>query len=156
MQKLLKRTAQAEKQVARRKALRKSIEKGVRERGVFNKRMAAVQDANRLLINARQRQRQDYEMGPLAPRRDTHIRDPSGTFWGTVSLARSNVELGEKQRELACKWAGGLQHLCIKPGDRVAIMEGPDKSKIGIVREIVLEDGTVSLEGAHLDVRPGP
>lgn len=153
MQKLLKRTAQAEKQVARRKALRKNINKRAEEQQDFKKRMTAVTDANRALIAARRNRREDYELGPLAPRRDTPVRDANHAFWGSINLGRSMTELGWKQRNLACKWAGGVQHLCVKVGDRVAIMQGPDKGKIGTVRSIVETQGIFVLDGDHLQVR---
>lgn len=152
MQKLLKRTAQAEKQVARRKALRRNIDKRAEEQQDFKKRMQALTNANRALIDARRSRREDYELGSLAPRRDTPIKDANGAFWGAINLGRGMSKLGWKQRDLACKWAGGVQHLCVKAGDRVAIMQGPDKGKIGTVRSIDEDDGVFVLDGDHLQV----
>lgn len=154
MQKLLKRTAQAEKQVARRKALRQDIKKRAEGQQDFNKRMQALTDANRALIAARRRRREDYELGSLAPRRDTPVKDANGAYWGSISLNRSMSELGERQRDLACKWAGGVKHLCVKVGDRVAIMQGPDKGQIGSVRAVMEEEAIFVLEGDHLQVFP--
>lgn len=153
MQKLLKRTAQAEKQVARRKAVRKNIWKRAEEQQEFRKRMQALQEANRALNSARRTRREDYELGALAPRRDTPIKDENGAYWGSLSLSRSMTDLGWEQRKLACQWAGGAKYLCVKVGDRVAIMQGPDKGKIGKVRDIDGKQGVFVLDGDHLQVK---
>lgn len=152
MQKLLKRTAQAEKQAARRIKKRNDLVKNSAQRQDFKKRMAAVRQANRSLAGARQRRREDWELGPLAPLRDTPLQDDNGAYWGTMALNRTMSELPDKQIQLACKWAGGKKYLCLKGGDRVAIMQGPDKGKIGTVRSISMEEGCVVLEGDHLQV----
>ncbi|CAN8103766.1 unnamed protein product [Discula destructiva] len=151
MQKLLKRTVQAEKQVARRKAKRNDIKARAEAQREFRKRMTSVTDANQALLAARRRRREDWELGPLAPRRDTPIKDVNGAYWGSMSLNRSTTELGERQRELACKWAGGFKYLCLKAGDRVAIMQGPDKGKIGTVRSILEDESMVVMDGDHLE-----
>lgn len=153
MQKLLRRTAQAEKQAARRKAKRNDTLKRAAQNQEFRKRMGGVRDANLALNAARARRREDWEMGPLAPQRDTPIRSKDGSYWGSLSLGRSLGELSDKQLELACKWAGGKKYLCVKPGDKVAIMQGPDKGKIGTVKSIEEQDGSATLEGDHLQVR---
>lgn len=152
MQKLLRRTAQAEKQAARRKAKRNDSLKRATQNLDFRKRMGAVRDANLSLNAARLRRREDWELGPLAPQRDTPIRGQDGSYWGSLSLTRTMTELPDKQVALACKWAGGKKYLCIKPGDRVAIMQGPDKGKIGTVRSIEEKEGAAILEGDHLQV----
>lgn len=154
MQKLLRRTAQAEKQAARRKAKRNEPVKRASQNQDFKKRMMAVKNANQALNDARVRRREDWTMGPLAPQRDTPIRDAGGAYWGSMSLVRAMGSIPQKQRDLACKWAGGSRHLCLKVGDKVAIMQGPDKGKIGLVRTIVENEGSVILEGDHLQVQP--
>lgn len=152
MQKLLKRTAQAEKQAARRRNLRKQNMQSADQRMDFQKRMSAVREANAALRDARHRRREDWELGALAPQRDVPIKRDNGAYWGSLSLERTMSALPEKQLEQACKWAGGRELLCLKPGDRAAIMEGPDKGKIGTVRSVDEDDGTVLLEGEHLQV----
>ncbi|KAF3765859.1 hypothetical protein M406DRAFT_257845 [Cryphonectria parasitica EP155] len=150
MQKLLKRTAQAEKQAARRIKKRNDLVNRAAQRQDFRKRMSAVRDANASLTEARQRRRDDWELGPLAPQRDTPVKGKTGAYWGSLSLTRTMSDLPDKQIELACKWAGGRKYLCIKAGDRVAIMQGPDKGKIGTIRTIVENEGTVMLDGEQL------
>lgn len=156
MQKLLRRTAQAEKQAARRRTKRSDALQRANQNLDFKKRMSAVRDANISLNEARRRRREDWELGPLAPQRDTPIEGRSGGYWGSLSLNRSMTNLPDKQIELACKWAGGRRYLCLKTGDRVAIMQGPDKGKIGSVRTIVESEASVILEGDHLQVGQDP
>lgn len=157
VQKLLRRAAQAERQVARRKAKRNDAMKRATVNLDFRKRMGAVRDANKALSAARLRRREDWELGPLAPQRDTPIRNSDGSYWGSLSLTRTMGDLPHKQLSLACKWAGGQRYLCLKAGDRVAIMQGPDKGKIGTVRSIAQSDGCVVLDGDNLQVsRSGP
>lgn len=151
MQKLLRRTAQAERQVLRRASKKGKMAQRAEQREDFKRRMAATQDSHRAVKEAARRRREDWEMGPLAPQRDTPLKDSTDAYFGTMGLRRNMGEnFPEKQRELACRWAGGRKTFCVKAGDRVAIMEGPDKGKIGTVKFISDEQGSVALEGEHL------
>lgn len=152
MQKLLKRTKQAERQVARRKDKRTAMRERLEAQSDFKARMSSLKDINRSVAAARLRRREDWELGPLAPRRDTPLKDENGAYWGSASLQQNMSEFGERQRELACKWAGGTRYLCLKAGDRVAIMQGADKGKIGVVRSIMEEEAMVVVDGDHLQV----
>ncbi|KAK7748037.1 hypothetical protein SLS53_001289 [Cytospora paraplurivora] len=151
MQKLLRRTAQAERQVIRRSTKKGKMAKNAEQRDDFNRRMSATKGSHKALKDAARRRREDWEMGPLAPQRDTPLRDSTDAYFGTLSLRRNlGDSFPEKQLDLACRWAGGRKTFCVKAGDRVAIMEGPDKGKIGTVKFLNEEQGTVALEGEHL------
>lgn len=152
MQKLLRRSAQAEKQAIRRNTKRSKLCKNAAQRQDFKKRMVAVRNANSAVEDAKRRRREDWELGPLAPQRDTPIKNDDGAYWGSMTLSRALSDFPKKQVDLACKWAGGSKYLCVKPGDRVAIMQGPDKGKIGTVRSIELDEGSCVLDGEHLRV----
>lgn len=154
MQKLLRRTAQAERQVIRRSKKQSKMINMARQRQEFRQRMGGTQETHASLKAATRRRREDWEMGALAPQRDTPLRDANNSYWGTVSLYRNLADnLPEKQRDLACRWAGGRKTLCIKAGDRVAIMEGPDKGKISTVKWVQEEGAFVALEAENLMVR---
>ncbi|PSR78808.1 hypothetical protein BD289DRAFT_443359 [Coniella lustricola] len=152
MQKLLKRTAQAEKQAARRIKKRNDLVKNDDQRTQFRGRMSGVVEANMYLKDARRRRHEDWSMGAIAPQRDTPIQEVKGAdaFWGSLSMTRSRTAMPEKQMDLACKWAGGWKFLCLKPGDRVTIIEGPDKGKIGTISTMPDDSPHVQLEGDHL------
>lgn len=125
--------------------------KMARQREEFRQRMSGTQETHASLKDAVRRRQEDWEMGPLAPQRDTPLRDETGAYWGSISLRRNLADtLPEKQRDLACRWAGGRKTLCIKAGDRVAIMDGPDKGKISTIQSVQEEGGFVSLEGDDL------
>lgn len=154
MQKLLRRTAQAERQVIRRSKKQGKMMKMARQRQEFRQRMGATQETHRSLKDAARRRREDWEMGALAPQRDTPLRDANESYWGSIGLHRNLADtLPEKQRDLACRWAGGRKTLCIKAGDRVAIMDGPDKGKISTVKYAQEEGAFVALEAENLMVR---
>lgn len=94
-------------------------------------------------------------MGPLAPQRDVPIENEFGSYFGALPEEIRAYGFGKKQVDLACKWAGGRRYLCIKPGDRVAIMEGPDKGKIAPIKTIQLHQGVVTLSGELMQVSSG-
>lgn len=151
MQKLLRRTAQAERQAIRRGKKQGKMMKMARQREEFRQRMGGTRETHASLREAALRRREDWEMGPLAPQRDTPLRDETGAYWGSLSLHRNLADnLPEKQRDLACRWAGGRKTLCIKAGDRVAIMDGPDKGKISTIQYVQEQGGFVALEGENL------
>ncbi|KAG8164259.1 hypothetical protein KVR01_006177 [Diaporthe batatas] len=151
MQKLMRRTAQAERQAIRRAKKGSKMLKMARQREDFKQRMGGTQETHASLRDAVRRRREDWEMGPLAPQRDTPLRDETGAYWGSISLRRNLADtLPEKQRDLACRWAGGRKTLCIKAGDRVAVMEGPDAGKISTIQYVQEEGGFVALEGDNL------
>lgn len=154
MQKLLKRTATAERTVARRAAKQERHQKRSELRTDFNNRMRSYGIVNKIRIDARRKQREDWALGPLAPQRDTPIQDEYGGYFGATSVHLQMAPFGERQINLACKWAGGKGFLCLKPGDRVAIMEGPDKGKIAPVRAIDMDKATVQLGGDDMNVCP--
>lgn len=125
--------------------------KMARQRQEFRQRMSGTQQTHASLKDAARRRREDWEMGALAPQRDTPLRDTNDSYWGSISLQRNLADtLPEKQRDLACRWAGGRKTLCIKAGDRVAIMDGPDKGKISTVKYVQEEGAFVALEAENL------
>jgi len=147
MQKLLQRTRQAEKQVTRRMAkLKKGEDK--REKAIREKRIAqavgAIASSRR---SAQRTRREDWEMGPLAPRRDTPKR-----LWGVMNdrVVTQEFQFREGAMEARCRWAGGTKHLCLAVGDRVVVMEGPLKGSIGPITKIEMEGATVEVEGVNM------
>jgi large subunit ribosomal protein L24 len=153
MQKLMRRTAQAERQAMRRSKKQTKMFKMARQREEFRQRMSATKETHASLKDAARRRREDWEMGALAPQRDTPLRDNNGSYWGSLTLQRNLADnLPEKQRDLACRWAGGRKTLCLKAGDRVAIMDGPDRGKISHVKYVQEEGAFVGLQAENLKV----
>lgn len=152
MEKLLKRTAQAERQAARRLARRSKIAERADLRSNFARRMQAYAAVNKSRRDARKMQREDWQLGPLAPQRDTPIKNPQGAYFGSASEEVAMHRFGDKQIDLACKWAGGTKFLCLKVGDRVAITEGPNKGKIAPIKTIEMDKGVVTLDDDLMQV----
>ncbi|KAK1994016.1 KOW domain-protein domain-containing protein-containing protein [Colletotrichum falcatum] len=142
MQKLIKRTAQAEKQVARRIKKRARAEGGREKAERFRDQRNQLTELNRDVKTARLVRQEKWTLGPLAPRRDVF------DSYGAVQTNRQSrsTPLKPEEVEARCAWAGGLQYLNIAVNDRVVLLEGPDKGKIDRIASINLEHGTVTLK----------
>ncbi|KAL2126045.1 hypothetical protein VTI74DRAFT_1866 [Chaetomium olivicolor] len=149
MDKILRRVAMAERQAARRakrwQEQKAAADKVRRLQEITRTRQQAGHDLN-AAIKARH---EDLELGPLAPRRDVSKVDKFGNYWGSISTERVLLQVGltEQQREARAAWAGGCQYLCLAPGDRVVITEGPEKGKISTIANIKKDQMTVELDG---------
>jgi large subunit ribosomal protein L24 len=130
MQKVIRRTILAEKQAVRRLRKRKEIQK--RERQKTNREQNAFvrNEVMQDLKLRRFERREDWELGPLAPRRD--VGNKKDTF-GAVSTQRlRGPVLTVAEREEKLKDVGGNRLNLVK-GDRVVLLEGRDKGKIGTI-----------------------
>ncbi|KAF4585815.1 KOW motif containing protein [Ophiocordyceps camponoti-floridani] len=146
MQKLLKRTAQAERQVARRMKKRMKEEERADRRTERPRIVDALRSIKQNNKAARQAWIENWELGPLAPKRDLGCND-YGVIW--ENYRRTPPKPSPQVVEQRCGWAGGPHVLCLAPGDRVLIMDGPDRGKIDCIKEIQHEHGTVKLETRH-------
>ena len=146
MQKVLRRTAFAEAQAARRLARRKEryirhSEKTKRENTRFIRREETTE-----IKNARIARREDWELGPLAPRRDVGLnKDTYGTI-NSMSLRGPSLTL---QQRLEKNPEGG-RYANIVVGDRVVLLEGRDKGKIGKISARDPGRQEVTVEGLNL------
>ncbi|KAL9118099.1 MAG: hypothetical protein Q9187_005359 [Circinaria calcarea] len=140
MQKVLRRTALAKRQAARREANRAAKDRSddrklrVQEQSLINT------DFRTRIIAARNSRREDWFLGPLAPKRDVgDAKDTYGTI-GTQGLRGVEKAKGE--------W----KDWCIEEGDRVVIVEDGhrDRGKIGKVREVRARAEECTVEGLNL------
>ncbi|KAL8696426.1 MAG: hypothetical protein Q9201_007661, partial [Fulgogasparrea decipioides] len=126
MQKLLKRTSQVHRQAARRQRIAR--EKNASDtRKILHRQQKIYNKSQRQVFRAaRQAQREDWALGPLAPRRD--VGDKAETY-GTVPLRL--MQGVEKTDGKWKKWG-------IKEGDRVCVVgeKERDKGVIGVVRDV--------------------
>ncbi|KAI9761171.1 MAG: hypothetical protein M4579_001218 [Chaenotheca gracillima] len=146
MEKVLRRTALAKAQAVRKAMLRKGKEKSlnrvIRDNDKTNIYRAEAKDVR----NAQKARREDWELGPLAPRRD--VGDLQDTY-GTIDARRmQGIELPREQQRKRL-WN-------IVEGDRVVILEGRDKGKIGRVRSTSKEKDEVMVEGLNMVEVPVP
>ncbi|KAG5946225.1 hypothetical protein E4U59_004280 [Claviceps monticola] len=151
MQKLLKRTHQAERQATRKSQVRREGEETGKRIQVRRSLREAVEQAKQDVLNARKARKEDWELGHIAPKRDLGfnsygiVSSQMRLDWDHEGRARVRPELLEKR----CAWAGGPERLNLAPGDRVVLLDGPDKGKIDRITEIRKGTGTVLLEKCH-------
>lgn len=140
MQKLLKRTAQVEKQAARRNRIR-TAQNTSDERRLRIYQQQKVNEARRETRNsAKQAMKEDWHLGPLAPRRD--VGDKAETY-GTVHFRL--IQAVEKPLGMRKKWG-------IREGDRVCVVgeKERDKGKIGVVIDVSEKAEACKVRGLNL------
>ncbi|KAM3552962.1 hypothetical protein ARSEF4850_007135 [Beauveria asiatica] len=148
MDKIARRVAQAQRSASRRSqrmTRRQKIQ-------AYYRADKAVTEANREIINnikdAKQAMKEDWELGPLAPKRDLGF-NKYGVVTTVIRQDWSNygqIKFRQKLAEQRCAWAGGAHMLNLVPGDRVVIFEGHDKGKIDTIKAIQPETGSLTLE----------
>ncbi|KAH0536084.1 hypothetical protein FGG08_007011 [Glutinoglossum americanum] len=146
MQKVIRRTALAKAQHAR-KAQRRS------ERLAWEARKAKLgedRERSRLVYKdikqARITRREDWELGPLAPLRN--VGSAKETY-GAMEVKRIRpTEVLQDER---------IKFWNIVEDDRVVVLEGRDKGKIGAVKSLEKKSNTVTVEGLNMvDVQIPP
>lgn len=151
MQKLAKRVAQAQRQAGRR--LQKQAESETKNYKLRNRQAlrGAVMEVRENLLQARRARKEDWELGPLAPKRDLGFNgygmfsEGARSDWSNYGLFTPRPEVLKKR----CEWAGGAKMFCLEVQDRVVILDGPDRGKIDRIRSINLGSGHVTLETHH-------
>lgn len=147
MQKIIRRAFFAKKQAARRLAKRK--DKDRRDWAKTNREQDRHQarDVTRTIQQAKLNRREDWELGPLAPKRDV---GDSKEIYGTVhqQWMRGRL-LPYEDRMEALKTVGG-RYLNIVKNDRVVLLEGRDKGKIGKITNVDPARAECTVEGMNL------
>jgi large subunit ribosomal protein L24 len=147
MQKVIRRTILAEKQAARRAAKRRDTARRETRKTNREQNIYVRKDATQEIQKRRAERKEDWELGPLAPRRD--VGDKKETY-GTISTQRLRGPLLEaRERWEALKSVGG-RHLNIVADDRVVLLEGRDKGKIGKVISTDLMRAECVVEGLNM------
>jgi large subunit ribosomal protein L24 len=148
MQKIIRRVATAERVAAKRqkkKSLKsyKSDKKELTQQGQQH-----VKAAGSEVESAKEAIRNDWAMGSLAPRRDIGVWDGAH---GAIGEARfsSPGHFSLVMRNARCQWAGGAYHLCLAAGDRVVLLDGPDKGRIGPVHSVNDDTAEVTISGLN-------
>lgn len=149
MDKILRRVHMAERQVARRTKRRQELAHALATNKARKEIQRMRQEAGHDLGAAIKSRHEDYELGPLAPRRDVAKVNDFGNYWGSISSERAllQAKITKEQKEARAAWAGGAQYLCIKAGDRVVVTEGPYKGKISTISQIRKDTMVVELDG---------
>ncbi|KAE8453045.1 hypothetical protein EG329_012232 [Mollisiaceae sp. DMI_Dod_QoI] len=147
MQKVIRRTVLAEKQAARR--LGKRRDKLSREWAKTNREQDRHlrREATGQLKQARLNRREDWELGTLAPRRD--VGDSKDTYATVHTQRMRGTILQGKDKHEALKIVGGRYSNIVK-GDRVVLLEGRDKGKIGKITNTDKLRAECTVEGLNL------
>ena len=139
MQKVIRRTALARNQAQRKviratkSAQREDLKDTLRQRFAYNR----LEIDN--LRSERQRRREDWLRGPLAPQRDAGLE---GRHFGALSPQAMNPpSVPEHLRR---------KYINIAPGDRVCIMKGKDKGKINEVTRVDASTETVVVKDLNM------
>ncbi|KAI1093764.1 hypothetical protein F5B19DRAFT_448469 [Rostrohypoxylon terebratum] len=148
MQKILRRVATAERVVAKRKKKDTKIKDKKNQSRQRERRMQQLSVLTAASRQSKQATKDAWELGPLAPRYD--VGRDAGTR-GSIQEQRFTTypDISKTQLEARCAWAGGSDLLCLAVNDRVVVMEGPDKGRIGKVTQILLDKGEVYVEGLN-------
>lgn len=143
MQKVIRRTILAEKQAARRLGKRKEKyafeeAKSARFNFRFSQRSASAD-----IKTARQVRREDWELGPLAPRRDVGLKKDT---YGTVETHRLQGKKLSFEERVKLNPLGDT----IVKGDRVVLLEGRDRGKIGKVQSVDSSTQMLTVDGLNM------
>lgn len=139
MQKVLRRAERA-KRVADRQKTKEALLKEKEE--IWNRkqnRQRLIKDQNDIIRQEKMNRKHDWETGPLAPRRDV---GELAKKYATLSVY--NWQLPERDPRERPGW------MHISEGDRVVMLRGRDRGKIGRVRDVDSEKVSVTVEGLNM------
>ena len=140
MQKVLRRTALAKAQYARKEAARANKLRST-DRKLRQQDQVLQNEVTRSSVYASRRaRREDWLLGPLAPRRD--VGDLKDTY-GTVSPRRLRGVTVPKDKRI---------DYCLEVGDRVVIVEEghKDRGKISELKDVMDEQQQCMVQGLNL------
>ncbi|KAK2808835.1 hypothetical protein FQN50_004311 [Emmonsiellopsis sp. PD_5] len=136
MQKALRRAALAAKQAKRKEALQAAQDSRDKLRSYLRERQRYERVFCDQAKTERANRREDWMRGPLAPKRDSALREG---VYGTMSVMISSAPAlpKEDRRKL----------INFMVGDRVVVIRGREKGKIGKIARLDVESETVTIEG---------
>jgi large subunit ribosomal protein L24 len=138
MKRLLRRTEVAKKQLQRKLDAEKAKQSRVRDNQSRQHLVQQEKIRRQIVVDARQFAREDWKMGPLAPRRDVgEWREAFGT--ANTQLVQK-VPLPKPELKRVRKVAP-----YVWTGDRVVVTDGPSKGIISEVEEQDFESMTVKV-----------
>ncbi|APA12516.1 hypothetical protein SS1G_03866 [Sclerotinia sclerotiorum 1980 UF-70] len=148
MQKVIRRTILAEKQAVRRLA-RRQRKNELDEFAIRQDRMRMWNGEN--LKRAKENKvarREDWELKELAPKRDVGSKADK---YGSIESHFVEEPAARRKEilEILDLW-GGKKHLNITAGDRVVVIQGRDKGKIGKVEKVDKQRAEVYCEGLNM------
>lgn len=139
MEKVLRRAKYAEKQATKRASKRAAYLENTEAWQRTQSSQRIRRNLNNNIVAARRNRAEDWKLGPLAPRRD--IGEKAANY-GSMSIYDFNLpELGEKEK---------VKYAPLVEGDRVVIVKGREKGKIGAVTDVSDERNGVRVTGLNV------
>lgn len=140
MQKVIRATSRAKTQAQRKIIAEQSKNRKVDRRLLDNERQQYRHEITSSILNAKKARKEDWMLGPLAPRRD--VGDQKDTY-GTVSTRLITAPNKPK---------GQWKDWYIRKDDRVVIVGAhhKERGKIGKVKEVDREAEFCLIEGLNL------
>ncbi|WEW55429.1 hypothetical protein PRK78_000860 [Emydomyces testavorans] len=139
MQKVIRRTVLASNQAQRKAWIEAAKDRHEQIMSIFRERVALQRSLLDEAAEERRNRRDDWMRGPLAPRRD--VGDRHGLY-GTISSNRLRMPKVLEERR--------TRYITIAPGDRVCLVRGRDRGRIGKVINVDSESETVTIEGVNI------
>ncbi|EEP77079.1 conserved hypothetical protein [Uncinocarpus reesii 1704] len=139
MQKVIRRSVLATNQAKRKARIEASKNRHEELQSILREKTALQRSLLDEALEERRNRRDDWMRGPLAPKRDVGKR--SGLY-GTISTTR--LRMPKILPEARTKY------ITIAAGDRVCLVRGADKGKIGKVLNVDSETETVAVEGINI------
>ncbi|KFY13799.1 hypothetical protein V491_06271, partial [Pseudogymnoascus sp. VKM F-3775] len=146
MQAVIRRTVLAERQAARRLVKRRIKNHHEEMKTRREHERFAQKNLTGDIKTARAARREDYDLGPLAPRRDVGLKKDT---YGTIHSHRLHGQKLTMEERLAVNPSGG-RYANIVAGDRVVVLEGADKGRIGKVQSFDKEKQQITVEGLNM------
>jgi large subunit ribosomal protein L24 len=146
MQKVIRRSALAKAQAVRRLARRKERDIRITNRSKREQENYVKKEVATDIKAARLARREDWELGPLAPKRDVGLKKDT---YGTISTMRLRGKELTLDERLKLNPDGG-RYPTIVAGDRVVLLQGRDKGKIGKVAALDAARQEVTVEGLNM------
>jgi len=148
MQKILRRVATAERVATKRQKAKdlKSYKNDKWQRG--KQLLQQLSSVREELQDTKKAMKDDWALGPLAPRHD--IAEWHGAL-GAIGQFRYSApgKISLAARNARCQWAGGAYRLCLAVGDRVVLLDGPDKGRIGEIVDINHDSAELTVDGLN-------
>jgi large subunit ribosomal protein L24 len=146
MQKVIRRSVLAKAQAVRRLARRKERDIRITNRSKREQENYVKKEVATDIKAARLARREDWELGPLAPKRDVGLKKDT---YGTISTMRLRGKELSLEERLKLNPDGG-RYPTIVAGDRVVLLQGRDKGKIGKVAALDAARQEVTVEGLNM------
>ncbi len=139
MQKVLRATDRAKTQARRKLLAQRDENKAVDRKMLAQQKMVVQREVSADIRAARIARREDWFLGPLAPRRDA---GSSKDTYGTIGVRRLN----------GVDKAGKIHDYCISEGDRVVVVGKGlrDQGKIGVVKDVRPKAEECIIEGFNM------